>query len=87
MACYVINQNKPEARNRGECAPRLEDYYECLHHKKEVWPIRLSTCKTSANHLCRSEHEHRRYRTLYVKQSPHAHERTLLSQVRYEASD
>lgn len=36
MACYVINQNDPEARKQGVCAPRLEDYYECLHHKKEV---------------------------------------------------
>jgi NADH dehydrogenase (ubiquinone) Fe-S protein 5 len=36
MACYVINQNDAEARKQGVCAPRLEDYYECLHHKKEV---------------------------------------------------
>ena len=36
MACYVINQNDPEARKQGVCSPRLEDYYECLHHKKEV---------------------------------------------------
>ncbi|KPI37246.1 uncharacterized protein AB675_1445 [Cyphellophora attinorum] len=35
MACYVINQNDPEARKQGVCVPRLEDYYECLHHKKE----------------------------------------------------
>jgi len=35
MSCYVINQNDPEARAKGVCAPRLEDYYECLHHKKE----------------------------------------------------
>ncbi|KAL2426148.1 hypothetical protein ABEF95_011931 [Exophiala dermatitidis] len=35
MSCYVINQHDPEARARGVCAPRLEDYYECLHHKKE----------------------------------------------------
>ncbi|KAL6240503.1 hypothetical protein RBB50_012615 [Rhinocladiella similis] len=35
MSCYVINQNDPEARKQGVCAPRLEDYYECLHHKKE----------------------------------------------------
>lgn len=36
MSCYVINQHDPEARKQGVCAPRLEDYYECLHHKKEV---------------------------------------------------
>jgi NADH dehydrogenase (ubiquinone) Fe-S protein 5 len=36
MACFIVNQNDNEARNRGVCAPRLEDYYECLHHRKEV---------------------------------------------------
>jgi NADH dehydrogenase (ubiquinone) Fe-S protein 5 len=36
LACHVINQNDPEARKKGACAPVLEDYYECLHHKKEV---------------------------------------------------
>jgi NADH dehydrogenase (ubiquinone) Fe-S protein 5 len=36
LACHIINQNDPEARKRGVCAPVLEDYYECLHHKKEV---------------------------------------------------
>ncbi|OAP59183.1 hypothetical protein AYL99_06481 [Fonsecaea erecta] len=35
MSCYVINQHDPAARAKGVCAPRLEDYYECLHHKKE----------------------------------------------------
>ena len=36
MACYVINQTDVEARKKGICMPKLEDYYECLHHKKEV---------------------------------------------------
>ena len=36
LACYVINQNDPDARQKAVCAPALEDYYECLHHKKEV---------------------------------------------------
>ena len=39
MACYVINQHDTEARSKGVCAPRLEDYYECLHHRKEVSPV------------------------------------------------
>ena len=39
MACYVINHDNIEARKQGVCAPKLEDYYECLHHRKEV-------CKT-----------------------------------------
>jgi NADH dehydrogenase (ubiquinone) Fe-S protein 5 len=32
----VINQNDPQARAEGACSARLEDYYECLQHKKEV---------------------------------------------------
>ena len=36
LACFVINKDDPEARAKGPCLPRLEDYYECLHHKKEV---------------------------------------------------
>ena len=42
LACHVMNQNDPEARNKGACAPNLEDYYECLHHKKEVRSPSLS---------------------------------------------
>ena len=36
MACYVINHDNIEARKQGVCVPKLEDYYECLHHRKEV---------------------------------------------------
>ncbi|KAK5940365.1 hypothetical protein PMZ80_007785 [Knufia obscura] len=35
MACYVMTKDDPVAREKGPCLPRLEDYYECLHHKKE----------------------------------------------------
>ncbi|RMZ85396.1 hypothetical protein DV737_g735, partial [Chaetothyriales sp. CBS 132003] len=41
LSCYVINQHDPEARKKGVCLPRLEDYYECLHHKKEQNPESL----------------------------------------------
>ena len=36
MQCYVIAKGDQELREKGTCLPRLEDYYECLHHKKEV---------------------------------------------------
>ena len=36
MACYVINHDNAQARKQGICVPKLEDYYECLHHRKEV---------------------------------------------------
>lgn len=38
MACYAVSTE--ETGGKKKCAPVLEDYYECLHHKKEV---RLST--------------------------------------------
>ncbi|RMZ90642.1 hypothetical protein DV736_g2139, partial [Chaetothyriales sp. CBS 134916] len=53
LSCYVINQHDPEARKKGVCLPRLEDYYECLHHKKEyarVLAIQDSLRKAEAGH-------------------------------------
>lgn len=35
LACYIVNQNE-EPKQSKSCAPVLEDYYECLHHRKEV---------------------------------------------------
>ncbi|KAJ9664018.1 hypothetical protein H2198_000521 [Neophaeococcomyces mojaviensis] len=35
MACYVMTKEDKVLREQGTCLPRLEDYYECLHHKKE----------------------------------------------------
>ena len=40
LACYVVNQNE-DTNKKGTCVPVLEDYYECLHHRKEV--VILST--------------------------------------------
>lgn len=36
MACYVMTKDDTAVREKGPCLPRLEDYYECLHHRKEV---------------------------------------------------
>jgi NADH dehydrogenase (ubiquinone) Fe-S protein 5 len=36
LACYVTNTNSEDDSGKAKCAPVLEDYYECLHHKKEV---------------------------------------------------
>ncbi|KAF7558578.1 hypothetical protein G7046_g5580 [Stylonectria norvegica] len=36
MACYVVNTSAEDDTGKKKCAPVLEDYYECLHHKKEV---------------------------------------------------
>ncbi|KAH7135677.1 NADH:ubiquinone oxidoreductase 11.5kD subunit [Dendryphion nanum] len=35
LACYVTNTNPEDDRGKVKCQPILEDYYECLHHKKE----------------------------------------------------
>lgn len=36
LACYVVNTNSEDDSGKKKCVPVLEDYYECLHHKKEV---------------------------------------------------
>ena len=36
LGCYVVNTNTDDVSGAKKCAPVLEDYYECLHHKKEV---------------------------------------------------
>ena len=36
LACYVVNASTDDDSGKKKCAPVLEDYYECLHHKKEV---------------------------------------------------
>jgi hypothetical protein len=36
MACYVVNTSASDDSGKKKCSPVLEDYYECLHHKKEV---------------------------------------------------
>jgi len=36
LACYVSNTSPEDDRGKVKCQPVLEDYYECLHHKKEV---------------------------------------------------
>ena len=36
LACYVVNTNEEDISGAKKCMPALEDYYECLHHKKEV---------------------------------------------------
>lgn len=35
LGCYVVNAGEGET-GKKKCMPALEDYYECLHHKKEV---------------------------------------------------
>ncbi|RDW83290.1 NADH:ubiquinone oxidoreductase subunit [Coleophoma crateriformis] len=35
LSCYVVNTADGDASGKKKCAPVLEDYYECLHHKKE----------------------------------------------------
>lgn len=36
MACYVVNTSAEDDSGKKKCGASLEDYYECLHHKKEV---------------------------------------------------
>jgi NADH dehydrogenase (ubiquinone) Fe-S protein 5 len=36
LACYVVNTSTDDDSGKKKCQPVLEDYYECLHHRKEV---------------------------------------------------
>ncbi|KAI4210744.1 MAG: hypothetical protein LQ351_006420 [Letrouitia transgressa] len=40
LACYVVNGNADDLSGAQKCLPALEDYYECLHHKKEAMRTR-----------------------------------------------
>ncbi|KAI9700987.1 MAG: hypothetical protein M1820_006632 [Bogoriella megaspora] len=40
LACYVVNTNSEDECGKKKCVPVLEDYYECLHHKKEAARVR-----------------------------------------------
>ncbi len=42
MGCYVVNTSQDDDSGKAKCGPALEDYYECLHHKKEVWLVPLA---------------------------------------------
>jgi NADH dehydrogenase (ubiquinone) Fe-S protein 5 len=33
-----VNTNEDNVSGAKKCTPALEDYYECLHHRKEVCP-------------------------------------------------
>jgi NADH dehydrogenase (ubiquinone) Fe-S protein 5 len=49
LACYVVNTSSEDVSGKKKCMPVLEDYYECLHHKKEVRNILPSkTANTAA---------------------------------------
>ncbi|EME48568.1 hypothetical protein DOTSEDRAFT_84159 [Dothistroma septosporum NZE10] len=39
LACYVVNTNGEDDSGKVKCQPVLEDYYECLHHRKEASKI------------------------------------------------
>ncbi|CZS93171.1 hypothetical protein WAI453_000870 [Rhynchosporium graminicola] len=40
LACYVVNTTAEDDSGKKICRPVLEDYYECLHHKKEATRVR-----------------------------------------------
>jgi NADH dehydrogenase (ubiquinone) Fe-S protein 5 len=36
LACYSVSLESGDPKAKAKCLPVLDDYYECLHHKKEV---------------------------------------------------
>lgn len=47
LACYVVNTTDEDSSGGKKCLPALEDYYECLHHRKEVRPVVASLNSSS----------------------------------------
>ncbi|PKS11634.1 hypothetical protein jhhlp_001785 [Lomentospora prolificans] len=43
LACYVVNASPEDRSGAQKCGLALEDYYECLHHKKEATERLLMT--------------------------------------------
>ncbi|KAL2119588.1 hypothetical protein VTJ04DRAFT_6549 [Mycothermus thermophilus] len=41
MSCYVIHGGENDGEGKKKCVPAMEDYYECLHHKKEAARVQL----------------------------------------------
>ena len=53
LACYVVNTSTDDVSGAKKCLPVMEDYYECLHHKKEVsWNSRCLPCCRALRVLC-----------------------------------
>ncbi|KAG7007512.1 hypothetical protein G7Y79_00009g026210 [Physcia stellaris] len=46
LACYVVNTETDDIQGAKKCIPALEDYYECLHHKKEGAQTRFRDSST-----------------------------------------
>ncbi|KAF8435276.1 hypothetical protein BGX38DRAFT_1065371, partial [Terfezia claveryi] len=40
LACYVVNTADGNAEGKWKCIPQRDDYFECLHHKKEIEKVR-----------------------------------------------
>ncbi|KAK6329919.1 hypothetical protein TWF718_003346 [Orbilia javanica] len=36
LACYIMNTSKYSDAGKLLCRPHRDDYYECLHHTKEM---------------------------------------------------
>ncbi|RPB23001.1 hypothetical protein L211DRAFT_787412, partial [Terfezia boudieri ATCC MYA-4762] len=41
LACYVVNTADGNAEGKWKCIPQRDDYFECLHHKKEASMLSL----------------------------------------------
>lgn len=56
LACYVVNTSNEDDSGKLKCVPALEDYYECLHHKKEVRQPSAARAAAGANRGLRTQH-------------------------------
>ncbi|KAK4110624.1 hypothetical protein N656DRAFT_790886 [Canariomyces notabilis] len=41
LSCYVVNGSDDDESGKKKCVPAMEDYYECLHHRKEAARVKM----------------------------------------------
>ncbi|KAK4041691.1 NADH dehydrogenase iron-sulfur protein 5-B [Parachaetomium inaequale] len=41
LSCYVVNSSDDDDSGKKKCVPAMEDYYECLHHRKEAARVKM----------------------------------------------
>lgn len=67
LACYVVNTSSDDESGAKKCLPALEDYEECLHHRKEVCYAESVTNAGADKLSCRLVYAERRVRLVHAE--------------------
>lgn len=89
LSCYVINSTEDDDSGKKKCVPAMEDYYECLHHRKEVRrPVANQFAQLAdPDYLLSRLPESRCCRPPTARRRPRSCKRIPLQPVKYGISD